>query len=363
MNAEDLNRALSGEDLRVDVSAIEKNLSALWREEWEDDAAAMRAALWNVVAHTSDDSARGTASETLSSASVRVPQRSIVVCATPHSDPMMDAWITANCHLVRDGGRVCSEEISIRAGGSRVRHVPPLVNALLVPEMPVATWWLGDLPSENESYLKALFEPVDRLIVDSADFDDISDIRFVGRMGIESNTSLADLNWARLDEWREATASIFDPPHMRQRLRMVRRIRVVTGVSGRDYFGEDVAALLYLAWLIAQTGMRVETDGTAHGASGAVRLELERQRSGQRGILFVEIRFDDESSVTVERHEESGRLVTHVAGIAQCIGSVTPSQPVRLEDLVVRELARSAGDEVFHRALPVAVEIARPFLR
>src|SRR6266850_2345431 len=53
-------------DIRVDVTAIEKSLSELWRgEKKEGDHAVTRAALWNVVAHTSSSDHHATASETL----------------------------------------------------------------------------------------------------------------------------------------------------------------------------------------------------------------------------------------------------------------------------------------------------------
>src|SRR6185436_16220950 len=96
-----------------------------------------------------------------------VPQRTIVIRANPAGDPEMSSWISANCHLLGAGKQVCSEEIAIVAGGERIHRVPPLVNALLIPDMPVAFWWIGDLPIEHEFYVEALLEPADRLIVDS----------------------------------------------------------------------------------------------------------------------------------------------------------------------------------------------------
>jgi len=41
-------------ELPVDYSAIEKSLAELWRSEKQGDNAVTRAALWNVVAHTTN---------------------------------------------------------------------------------------------------------------------------------------------------------------------------------------------------------------------------------------------------------------------------------------------------------------------
>ena len=73
-------------------------------------------------------------------AAAAVPQRTIIVRADPDAEAELSSWISANCHIGGDGKRVCSEEIAIVAGGTRVTRVPPLVNALLIPDMPVALW-------------------------------------------------------------------------------------------------------------------------------------------------------------------------------------------------------------------------------
>src|SRR2546423_10552150 len=231
-------------DVAVDPGAIEKNLADLWRTSKEvADDALTRAALWNVVAHTCTTQLHTQASETLGLASATVPQRSIIIRADGSAKPQIQSWISANCHLVGGGKQVCSEEISIVAGGDRIHRVPPLVNALLIPDMPVAVWWLGDLPNEHEEYVEMLLEPADRLIVDSSYFDSPRALDLVNRVAAQTTTIPADLNWVRLEEWRAATASVFDPPHMRGRLTTLRRVRVVAGAKEENFFGDAIEAL------------------------------------------------------------------------------------------------------------------------
>src|SRR5437016_7869183 len=95
-------------DVRVDVTAIEKSLSDLWRGEKKDgDHAVTRAALWNVVAHTSSSEQHALASETLCRAAASVPQRTIVVRCNPHGEGELSSWISANCHRIGGGQQVC----------------------------------------------------------------------------------------------------------------------------------------------------------------------------------------------------------------------------------------------------------------
>ncbi len=349
-------------DVRVDVTAIEKHLAELWRSSKEvADEVLTRAALWNVVAHTCTSETHAQADETLGKASEAVPQRTIIVRANPAAPPELSAWISANCHLVGGGKQVCSEEISIVAGGDRVHRVPPIVNALLIPDMPVAVWWLGDLPNEHEDYVISLLEPADRLIVDSVHFDSPADLILVDRVASMTTTTPADLNWERLEEWRRATAMMFDPPHMRSRLESIRRVRVVAATSDRDYFGESVEALLYASWLSAQVGHHVDAQGKVEGSLGSIDYVIERrmQESGVGGITFAEIAFEDASCASISRDRDRGVLVANVDGNLSVPESVTRAVPCGIDALIVRQLKRTKGDQVLLKVLPVAARLAK----
>src|SRR5436305_10848657 len=198
----------------VDVAQIEKSLADLWRNEQDGENAITRAALWNVVAHTSSSEHHAQASQVLGRASAAVPQRSIVINADAAAPPQISSWISANCHLVGGGKQMCSEEIAIVAGGDRIHRVPPLVNALLLPDMPVAVWWIGDLPNEREEYVETLLEPAYRLTVDSAYFDSPRDLELVSRVAAQTTTIPAGLNLVRLEQSSTTNASEYDPPNL-----------------------------------------------------------------------------------------------------------------------------------------------------
>ena len=340
------------DDLRVDLAAIEKSLSDIWRgEKKEGDHAVTRAALWNVVVHTSSSEHQAVASETLCRAAAKVPQRTIIVRCNPSDDAELSSWISANCHRIGDGQQVCSEEISIVAGGAYIHRVPPVVNALLIPDMPVAVWWLGDLPNEDEAHVEAFLEPADRLIIDSVFFDSPADLALVSRFAERTATAPADLNWVRLEEWRTATALAFDPPAMRNRLRHIRRLRV-TASARSSYFGESVESLLFAAWLTAQGGHSGEDD--------TIDYRFERGEGREvGGIAAVEIGFDDGSATTIARDLERGVLMTNVDGKITVPESVTRTQQQKTEDLIVRQLKRTNADAVLLKTLPVAAKLAK----
>jgi glucose-6-phosphate dehydrogenase assembly protein OpcA len=335
--------AVNGDDIHVDVSSIERQLAELWRAEQQDeDSVVTRAALWNVVAHTWSGEEHARATEVLARASASVPQRTIVVQADPRGDANIASWISANCHLVGGGKQVCSEEVSIVAAGERIHHVPPLVKSLLLPDMPVAVWWVGDLPQDHQAYAEELLDPADRLIVDSAHFNSPHDLDLVSRIAAESTTAPADLNWARLEEWRAATASVFDPPPMRERLKTIRSIRVSSG--GGASFGARSEALLYVSWLIAQSGADAGFDFVDEGDTA--------------GMTLAEIHFHDGSAAKIRRDPERGVVVAEGDSREAPVGCITRALASQTEDLIVRLLKRPEADRVYLEALKVARRLA-----
>ena len=342
-------KALNGEDVRVNAHTIEKRLADIWREEQEtEERPVTRAALWNVVAHTWDGEQQGRASSVLGRASASVPQRTIVIRANPKGEGEMSSWISANCHLIGGGDQqVCSEEVSIVAAGERVNHIPPLVDSLLLPDMPVAVWWLGHLPREHDEYVEALLQHADRLIVDSAQFASASDFDHVARIAESTTTAPADLNWARIEEWRAATAMLFDPPAMRARLKQISNVRVMSG--GGTSLGELSEALLYVSWLDAQLGADLQFEFVAPHPGPL-------PAGGERGIVGVELYFNDGGSAVLRG--DSGVVVGNIDGVESTVDCITRTLSRGEEELIVRLLKRPEADRVFVKTLRVVRRLA-----
>ncbi len=340
---------LDAGEVRVDYASIERSLAELWRsEKSESNEAVTRAALWNVVAHTWSSRQHSDTSEILGRAAAAVPQRTIIVRAEPDAPPDITSWISANCHLVGREKQVCSEEVSIVAGGDHLDRVPPLVNALLIPDMPVALWWVGDLPNDRQTYVDALLEPADRLIIDSSYFDSASDLETVSRIAHHTTTAPADLNWVRLEEWRIATAMLFDPPAARERLRRIERMTVVACASGNT-FGDTTESLLFAAWIATQS----KREGIDY------RFETETRPFDHGSLCRVSIEFDDATMALVHRDDEHKVLIATLDGATATPNCVTRVLARKPEDLIVRQLKRPEADQVYVRALKAATELAR----
>lgn len=343
----------------IDVPGIEKELAELWRHEDNAGEAVIRAALWNVVAHTDNDADMTQATEVLGRASALVPQRTIIIRANPADESDLSSWISANCHLLGEGKQVCSEQISLTAGGDRVGDVPSVVNALLIPDMPVAAWWIGDLPAEGAEYIGTLLEAADRIIVDSTHFDGPDDLALLAKIATTTATLPADLNWLRLEEWRIATATMFDPPVMRAKLRHMREVRLSCCGSDTPFFGDIAGCLYYTSWLVTQARFDVDEEGHVSMDGRSVKLSVERRTGKTKGLAAVEIEFDDGCIVRVHSDPEAAALRAEVSGVEQTVSTVTRLIPQSAAELVIEELSHMHEDRLFPIVLVAATRLEK----
>jgi glucose-6-phosphate dehydrogenase assembly protein OpcA len=304
-----------GEDLKVDVSSIERELSAIWRLASTSEAKGVtRACSWNVIADL--DAARlDEQRELLDRVSLRVPSRLLAIATSRENTDRLDAYVSANCQLSPHGGKLlCSESITIESAGSRAVHVPSLVRALLVPDVPTAYIAMADfampdrampdrampdrampdrampdrampdrampdraMPDRAIADGDRLFANPDlvacaeRVVFDSATFG--SD-RVFSAIEALSQRALADLAWLRLGFLRGAIASVFDPPIGAEPLENLAHVEIVTTTSS------GAEGRLLAGWLAAALGL-VEPSLTAEGEFAY------RSRTGQTVVMRV----------------------------------------------------------------------------
>ena len=244
---------LGGMAVAVDVAGIEKELASLWRTQSKEKAQALtRACSWNLIVHCSDDASVARAKQTADALVRSVPTRTIIVKNEPYATGKeIEAWVSANCHIGAGGGKLlCTEEIHIESRGKGSEHVPSLLRALLVPDVPTALWWNGE-PPDNAAAIRMLLSGVDRLIVDSAgSIGALSKLAHVG--GLLDGLVLADLNWLRTGTLRSVLASLFDPPAGHLPLYHLRRVHLQVDERGM------AAARLMLAWLTSRLKWTVQ---------------------------------------------------------------------------------------------------------
>jgi len=202
-----------GGALPVDVKSLGKELRRLWENTPEakgpNHAVLTRACTRNLVVLAAGEVEAAHAADVIARVADRHPTRAFLV----REDAMPDrlaAFLEARC-LLRGGGRhVCCEQITLAVGPTARRRAAGAIVPLLVPDLPVFVWVLGDVRWDDE-LLRHLLTVTDRLVVDSrAVLDAHALAKELARTDTGRTWAPGDLEWSRLGAWREAIAAQFD---------------------------------------------------------------------------------------------------------------------------------------------------------
>lgn len=125
-----------------------------------------------------------------------------VITRRPNAESRLDAEI-------RVGETGPGETILLRMYGPVGQHADSVVAPLLVPDVPVVTWWPGQAPEvPSESPLGALAQ---RRVTDSAAGESAQ--RVLADLAEAYKPGDTDLSWTRVTPWRTLLAATFDVPH------------------------------------------------------------------------------------------------------------------------------------------------------
>jgi glucose-6-phosphate dehydrogenase assembly protein OpcA len=100
-----------------------------------------------------------------------------------------------------------TEVVELTLRGSRAKAPASIVEPLLVSDLPVFLRWRGD-PPWGAPELEQLVDVIDRLIVDSTEWDDLP-YPFRHLAELFPRCAASDIAWARTSRWREHLATLW----------------------------------------------------------------------------------------------------------------------------------------------------------
>jgi len=278
--------AWHGED--VSIGEVLGALSDIRRKAAQEDAGDEeqphpRNCVMTVVAVATSDADERRAQRASMLIAAQHPSLTIIVREEPNARTgRIDASIAK--HDVKGSSDTPQCEIvSLRVRGAAGEHLAALVDPLLMSGVPTYLWWL-DTPPFGKTELVDALRICDALVVDSARFDrPYHDFLGLADLALHSNQKLgvADLQWARLAQWRETMAQFFEPKERRG---------FMAGISelGIDYVGEGrgnrIAAALLIGWFASALGWKVEW--AVGGAGGVVVAHLVVEGGRQVEVAF-----------------------------------------------------------------------------
>ncbi|MFL5800429.1 MAG: glucose-6-phosphate dehydrogenase assembly protein OpcA [Roseiflexaceae bacterium] len=370
-----------GERTRIDVRAIERELTALWKQAAEDQdeggQAVTRTCVLNLLVATTGGRALAEATATIARLTARHPNRAIVISAVPavanpgaiHEPPLLDAWVQAHCQMPGPGRpQVCCEQITIEARGTAIAHVPGTVLPLLVPDLPVMFWWPRGASFDDPLFAR-LCDLADRVIVDSA--TSAAPEAALPRLTtlLDARIAVSDMAWARLTPWRELIAQFFDAPAMLPHLATVERV-VVEYEASAGTTEDRTQAFLLVGWLGSRLGWRPA--GPLQRAGDATRLALARPdgvvvQAELRPVAPQDDLLDRLASFTLEcprgrfsvsRTDAPDAAETHMDVVGmQPLQRIVRLQRLDEAGLLAEEIQLLGHDHGFEGALRLATEL------
>lgn len=390
---------LSGKLAQVDINRIERELKLLWHsasESGSDDGtlAVTRACAMNLILYSERSDAEVQASAMLDEITVRHPCRAILAICREASEPSIEAWVSARCHLTgsKKDQQICCEQITVRSQGQSTKELASVVLPLLVSDLPVFMWL--NSPGFKLEPLRPFLPSIDRLILDSDDFDDnitfFKELQMLikeqGQARCEDKVIASDLNWNRSLSWREAVALSFEERNGKlspQDLENIVGVEIKYGLdkahaqSKTPRLGLINQSLLVVSWLAGRLGWKFDSARQMEGGL----IEIKFTAGGGKRPLLVKLTgipwehagTGDIGSIAVEVGAPANTLLraTQPKGMpgiqVVCLKDGAALKPASgsalelyepLESVIVdREFEMLAADPVFDETVGLVVEI------
>jgi glucose-6-phosphate dehydrogenase assembly protein OpcA len=353
----------------IDVAAIERQLTSLWKHASEDEnSGVIRASMLNLITYASLDTNVGKLDEQIIEITASHPCRAIVLLMGESSESTISAEVTSRCTIPTAMTRqVCCEQVTIKASGDHIDETPSLIAPLLISDLPVYLWWRATARAKDRALFRRLVDISDRVIIDSADFNDPhTDLVKMAAALRESpqSTAFSDLNWARLTTWRALLAGFYDVAEYRGVLDRLGRVVIEHSPPAANPEAISARALLLGGWLASRLGWefeRVAGEGRPYsfvfsGGDRMVRIDFMKTdreiEPGHIARVRLESSADLSAIFSVQRSADGTRIETEVVyGKRRNVQRVLSYEGMSESTLIGREIEILGHDRVYEQAV------------
>lgn len=196
-------------------------------------------------------------------------------------------------------GGLC-DQIFIEASGQYIQRIYFVLFPLFVPDLPIYLLW-GEDPTKDYTILPHLENFATRLIFDAEATEDLQQFSrdMLNRMH-SSSFQIVDMNWARIEGWREVLAQIFDSPERFDQLAKANSIEIFYNNTPSELFiHPDTQAVYLQAWLASRLKwqfLRVEKEDE----SLIIHYQSNTQPHSIRLTPAIDSKFESEDILGIE---------------------------------------------------------------
>jgi len=286
------------------------------------------------------------------------------------------AYVQVRAQPAEDRRLICWEEITIKARGSAVDHLPFTVRELLIGDLPTNLWWAAPVPPPLAgNFLFDLTEHVQQISYDSQGWMEPARgvaataswlVKFE-RGPVDGQFRVAsDLSWRRLKYWRRILAQALDPASSPGALESISEILIEHGPHGVTQAWQLVSWLASrLHWRVqgGKVEPNVEISWHAAAPNGTLRIRIRRLSEGPPEIRRVRVGCSiggKPSGFTIEGLD--GRRLAICPEERDYSMRTMTIQPLPVPEMVGRQLSDREPDPVFRESMAVAQIFAQSVL-
>jgi len=291
----------------VEPAKIEDELAKIWDDLQGKNK--MRACLFNLVIYAKKDQRAGYLQKIAEKLIQRFPSRIILVS---EDDKSIESYLSSKVSVLSadegSNGIFC-DLIEIDVSGNHRKRVPSVILPHLLPDLPIYLLW-GDDPTCEDPISFNLETFATRTIFDSETSDHL--LKFVKSITAQrdrSHCDIADLNWGRIEGWRNLFASTFYSKEKIAKLSNAKSIVIEFNSKASKFYCHTTTQSIYFqAWIACRLGWKstgVEKRGNDlifnYGETSVTIVTGEMESLPPGRILSVDICLTESDHIKFER--------------------------------------------------------------
>lgn len=237
----------------VEPAKIEHQLNAMW--DLLRGKGKTRASLFNLVIYTEKNFRVDYLYSIAQKLIERFPSRILFVTIDGDLEKNTIKTSVSAISSESEQNSVACDFINILLSPDNKERAPFLLFPHLITDLPTYLLW-GDDPTKKDPVAKEIEKLATRVIFDSELADDLSLFASsVMAHQFYSGSDVADLNWARIEGWRQLFAETFKTQDQLESLKKAQELHITYNCKGSPYFTHTKIQALYLqAWISTLLG-------------------------------------------------------------------------------------------------------------
>lgn len=240
----------------IPPSEIQSELSRIW--DALEGSNKIRASLFNLIFYTKKKQRAEYIRKISEKVLEKFPSRVIFITEDEEGD-----FLNTRVSVISTGAGdtdIACDFIQLDVAGSYTERVPFVILPHILPDLPIYVIWSED-PAKESPLLNQLKKLAHRLIFDSEATPDLAVFaKTLLLLEQDPHLDVADLNWARMESWRELLASTFYTKERLGILHETKKIQILYNDKTSLFLCHPQIQAIYLqGWLASQLSWKLQS--------------------------------------------------------------------------------------------------------